>query len=70
MGRTMEMVSERGNRPASTPSPVRVLDAAGRVLFDDLLDDGTLVLSFAGGFGFVDALDVALYGWQIVKVQR
>jgi hypothetical protein len=65
----MQMVAERGNRQPGEARPVQVLDAEGRLLFDDLLDDGTLVLSFARGFGFVDALDVALYGWQIIEAR-
>lgn len=44
---------------------VHIDTADGEPLYDRLYDDGSLVLTFESGFGFVDRLDVERFGWKI-----
>lgn len=44
---------------------VHVTDLEGHLLYTRLWDDGSSILSFDSGHGFVDKLDVNRYRWQV-----
>lgn len=46
---------------------VHVRDAEGRLLFTRLWDDGTNVLAFDGGSGYLDKVEVLRRRWTIGK---
>lgn len=49
---------------------VDILDVEGHPLFRNLLDDGSNVMRFASGHGFVTRDDVDRYRWRIVRAAR
>lgn len=49
---------------------VHITDSEGRPLYNRLWDDGTMVLQFDSGFGFIDRLDVKQEGWIILAGWR
>ena len=46
---------------------VHIKDANGNLLYTRLIDDGSLAIGFASGFGFVDRLEVDRNNWQICE---
>lgn len=44
---------------------VHILTRDGKPLFNRLFDDGSLVLYFQSGYGWVDRLDIARFGWLL-----
>ena len=45
---------------------VHITDANGKIIYNRLWDDGTLVIRFDSGSGFVDRLMVKVRSWVIV----
>ena len=44
---------------------VHITDIAGNLLYTRLWDDGSSVLAFDSGFGFIDRLDVGRFQWKV-----
>jgi hypothetical protein len=51
----------------TTTARIHVIDDLGKIIFKRLIDDGSNVLRFESGFGFVARDDMLRKGWAIVK---
>jgi len=45
---------------------VHIRDIEGKLLYTRLYDDGHGPLTFDGGIGFIDRLDLQRYRWQVL----